>query len=142
MFIDQLALIAAVAFGSIALYISLVEHPARLGLADGPMLAEWQPSYKGAAALQAPLALVGGVLGILCFALSMSWLWLLGAAVLLANVPYTLIVIKPVNDQLLAMDAHTPGANARALLEQWGRLHWNRSLLGLAATALFFLAII
>lgn len=142
MFIDHLALIAAAAFAGIALYVSLVEHPARLGLDDRAALAEWQPSYKGAAAMQAPLALAGGVFGFLCFVLSTGWLWLLGAAVLVANVPYTLIVIKPVNDQLLAMEPGNPGANARGLLEQWGKLHWNRTLLGLAATALFFLAII
>jgi hypothetical protein len=137
MLVDNLALVSAAAFAAIALYISLVEHPARLGLSDRGALAEWQPAYKGGAMIQAPLALLGGVFGFLAYALTSDWVWLLGSTALLANVPYTLIVIKPVNDALLAMEHEAPGAEARSLLQRWGRLHWTRTLLGIAATALF-----
>lgn len=140
MLIDQLALAAAAAFAAIAFYISVVQQPARLGLDERSMLEEWKASYPGAATIQAPLALVGGALGILSFALTTDWLLLLGSLALLANVPYTLMVIQPVNAALTSMDAGISGAGSRKLMEQWGRLHWNRTFLGLGATALFLLA--
>lgn len=145
MLLGQLALIAAAAFAGAALYVSVVEHPARLNLVDGPLLAQWQPSYKRGAIMQGSLAMLGGLCGIAAFVMSpgwwnTSWLWLMGALVLLANWPYTLMIIKPVNDQLLEMIPEAPGPNVRALLEQWGKLHLNRTFLGLGATALFVLA--
>ena len=63
MLLALLALISATLFTGAALYISLVEHPARLGLDDAPLLAQWQPSYKAALPIQAGLAVIGGVLG-------------------------------------------------------------------------------
>ena len=138
MFVDQLALACAVAFAAIALYVSFVEHPARLGLDDRAALAEWQPAYKGGALFQGSLALLGGALGFVSYALTSDWVWLLGSLVLLANWPYTLLVIKPVNDALLAMEPEAPAENARGLLTKWGRLHANRTVLGVVAAALFF----
>lgn len=58
------ALVFSTLFAGAALYISLVEHPARLGLADGPLLAQWQPSYKRAQPIQSGLAVAGGVAGL------------------------------------------------------------------------------
>lgn len=138
MFVDQLALACAVAFAAIALYVSLVEHPARLGLDDRAALAEWRPSYKGGALIQGSLALLGGALGFVSYALTFDWVWLVGSLALLANWPYTLLVIKPVNDALLAVEPKTPGADARGLLMRWGTLHGFRTLLGMVAAALFF----
>ncbi len=37
-----IALVAATLFAGAALYITLVEHPARMGLGDEPLLAQWQ----------------------------------------------------------------------------------------------------
>jgi len=59
------ALVFATLFAGAAIYISLVEHPARLGLADGPLLAQWQPSYKRALPIQSGLAIAGGVAGLI-----------------------------------------------------------------------------
>lgn len=52
------ALLAATLFAGAALYISLVEQPARLLLDDAPMLGQWQPSYKRALPIQSGLALI------------------------------------------------------------------------------------
>ena len=54
------ALVCAALFTGAALYISLVEHPARLALPDGPLLAQWQPSYRRALPIQSGLAVAGG----------------------------------------------------------------------------------
>ena len=59
------ALVLATLFTGAALYISLVEHPARLGLPDAPLLEQWQPSYKRALPIQAGLAIAGGLAGMI-----------------------------------------------------------------------------
>ena len=64
----------------------------------------------------------------------------MGALVILAPWPWTLLVIKPVNDRLKAMTAERAGAESRALIERWGRLHAGRTVLGVVATAIFFWA--
>ncbi|WP_175108219.1 DUF1772 domain-containing protein [Pararobbsia alpina] len=43
-------------------------------------------------------------------------------------VPFTLIVIKPTNAQLLTHGRDLASAETRALLEKWGRLHAVRSV--------------
>jgi hypothetical protein len=131
------ALVFATLFAGAALYISLVEHPARLGLGDGPLLAQWQPSYKRALPIQSGLAIAGGVAGLIAGYLSADWRWLVGSILLLANWPFTLLVIMPVNKRLMAMQEREAGAGSRAMLVHWGKLHNVRSLLG-ATTMLLF----
>jgi hypothetical protein len=131
------ALVFATLFAGAALYISLVEHPARLGLADGPLLAQWQPSYKRALPIQSGLAVAGGAAGLVVVCLSADWRWFAGSILLLANWPFTLFVIMPVNTRLMAMQISEAGAESRTRLIQWGKLHNVRSALG-AATVLLF----
>lgn len=130
-------LVFATLFAGIALYISLVEHPARLRLADGPLLAQWQPSYKRALPIQSGLAVAGGATGLIVGYYSADWRWFAGSILLLTNWPFTLFVIMPVNKRLMALPEHQAGAGSRAMLVQWGKLHNVRSTLG-AATALLF----
>jgi len=139
MAISLLALLCATLFAGAALYISLVEHPARLGLGDGPLLQQWQPSYKRAFPIQSGLALIGGVAGLLACYVSRDWLWMAGSIALLANWPFTLLVIMPINKRLMAWDPAHASDESRRLLVQWGKLHAVRSLLG-AASMLFFAA--
>jgi uncharacterized membrane protein len=63
-----------------------------------------------------------------------------GAVVLVANWPYTLLVIMPTNLRLMATAPEAADAAARSLLERWGRLHAVRSVLGAIATLLFLIA--
>lgn len=131
------ALVFATLFAGAALYISLVEHPARLGLADGPLLAQWQPSYKRALPIQSGLAIAGGAAGLIVGYHSADWRWFAGSIILLANWPFTLFVIMPVNKRLMATQISEAGAESQAMLVQWGKLHNIRSALG-AATVLLF----
>ena len=131
------ALVFATLFTGAALYISLVEHPARLGLADGPLLAQWQPSYKRALPIQSGLAIAGGAAGLIVGYLSADWRWGIGSILLLANWPFTLFVIMPVNKHLMAKPVSEAGTESRTMLVQWGKLHNVRSALGAAATLFF-----
>lgn len=132
-----LALVMATLFTGAALYISIVEHPARLGLNDAALLGEWQPSYKRALPIQAGLAIAGGLAGFATAYLTGDWRWVAGSLVLLANWPFTLLVIMPVNKRLLALRPQDAGPQSRRMLLQWGRLHDVRSGLGAVATLLF-----
>jgi len=140
MITGQLALLFAALFAGAALYVSVAEHPARMTLADRPLLAEWQPSYKRGAAMQAPLALLAFLAGAWTWWESGDWRWLLGAVLIVSAWPYTMIVIKPTNDRLLATKPENADAASRTLLEKWGRLHAVRTALGLLATAVFLWA--
>jgi len=131
------ALVFATLFAGAAIYISLVEHPSRLGLADGPLLAQWQPSYKRALPIQSGLAVAGGVAGLIVGYLSADWRWFAGSILLLANWPFTLLVIMPVNKRLMAMQEREAGAGSRAMLVRWGKLHNGRSALGAASMLVF-----
>jgi hypothetical protein len=130
----HLATVVCAVFAGAAIYVNVAEQPARLALPDAPMLAQWQASYPRAAAMQASLAIVGGVLAVIAYVTLSDWRWLLAAALILANWPYTLICIKPTNDTLKSIQAAAVGAEARRLIDKWGTLHTGRSALGAAAT--------
>lgn len=140
MLAGQLALVVAALFAGAALYINVAEQPARLDLDDRALLAQWKPAYRRGAAMQAPLAVVGFVLGIVAWWQIDNWSWLAGAAILIANWPYTLVGIMPTNRRLMAIEAADANAESRALLVKWSRLHAVRTSLGFAATAIFLWA--
>jgi len=135
-----LALIASALFAGAAFYVNFAEQPARLGLDDRALLTEWKPAYKRGATMQAPLALIGFILGVVAWWQTSHPAFLLGALLILAPWPWTLIVIKPTNDALLATEPERAGAPARALIARWGAIHAVRTVLGGLATAAFFWA--
>jgi len=141
MLAGQLALIAAAVFFGAAFYVNFAEQPARLGLDDRALLAQWKPSYKRGFAMQAPLAIAGFLLGIISWWRTGDWLWLIGALVLVANWPYTLLGIMPTNNALMALNAAEATPNSRGLIEKWAKLHAVRTGLGFAATPIFLWAL-
>ncbi len=140
MLAGQLALIVAALFAGAAVYINVAEQPARLTLGDRDLLAQWKPAYKRGFAMQASLAIVGFLLGLTAWWQSGGWPWVLGAAVLVANWPYTLLGIRPTNRRLMAIETVSAGPESRALIEKWGALHAGRTALGFAATLIFLWA--
>ena len=130
------ALAFAAAFAGAAFYVNEVEQPARLALDDASLLAEWKLSYARGLKMQASLALLSGIFGLIAAWQTQDWRWLPGAVLILANWPYTLLVVKPTNDQLNAL-AKNQAAASRALIVTWARQHAVRTALGILAAATY-----
>ena len=141
MVMGQLALLAAAVFTGAAIYINVAEHPARLGLDDRALLQQWKPSYARGYAMQSSLVIIAGIFAGIAYWQTGDWRWLVGAAVILANWPYTLLGIMPTNHRLKAIAAEDAGPECRALLLSWGKLHAVRSGLGVVATLIFLWAL-
>jgi len=136
MFAEIVSFICTALFAGAALYVSVVEHPARLACSADVALAEWRPSYKRAAVMQVILA-AGGVFAAIGAYMSGRGTAVLVAGIVLATVvPWTLIVIMPTNRELLnpARVATTPDTDV--LLRKWGRLHVIRTVASLLAVVI------
>jgi len=129
-------------FTGAAVYINLVEHPARLACGTEVAARQWAPSYKRATVLQVPLAIVSTLAGVAQWLLGRGGAWLLGAALIAAVVPFTLVVILPTNHELLEPGRDNASEETRRLLVTWGRLHAVRSALSLAATLVYLHALV
>jgi hypothetical protein len=140
MLIGHLALTIAALFTGAAIYVSAAEQPARLGLDDRALLREWKPSYKRGAAMQASLALLAFLLGMIAWWQTGKAAFLIGALFMLAPWPWTLLVIKPTNDALLATESNAAGPQTRALIVKWGKLHLVRTALGALGVLSFLYA--
>jgi len=141
MLAGPVALALAGAFAGAAYYVNEAEQPARMALNDGSLLAQWKRSYARAVTMQAGLAALSGAFGLVVWWDTGDWRWLVAALLILANWPYTLIVIKPINDRLNAIADKDAGAGSRALIEKWGRLHAVRTALGILATGVYVWAL-
>jgi hypothetical protein len=129
---DQaLALLCGALFTGGALYVSLVEQPARMKLPPGAAVEQFRVSYQRAAPWQAATAIVCTLCGAVASLRGGSWGWLVGAALVGLAVPFTLIVILPTNARLLET-GDVSDEERRGLLRRWARLHWVRSALGAA----------
>src|SRR5207249_12006863 len=131
---EFLAILCAAVFTGAAIYINLVEHPARMSLDTRAAAVQWAPSSRPATLMQAPLAIPSFLAGCTAWFLGGGAAWLIAALLIGAVVPFTLIVIKPTNDKLLAAGRDLAAAYTRALLERWGRLHAVRSLFSVLST--------
>jgi len=136
----SLALIAAAMFTGAAFYVSVGEQPARLKLDDRSALLQWQPAYRSGYAMQGPLAAIAFALGMVAWWDVRGWQWLAGALVMIANWPYTLLVMAPLNNKLMAMTGAEASGASTEMIRRWGRLHAVRTVLGVIGTALFFWA--
>jgi hypothetical protein len=141
MLIGHLALVVAALFTGAAFYVNFAEQPARLQLDDKALLTEWKPAYRRGFIMQASLAVIGFILGALAWWQTGLIAFLIGGLLMLANWPWTLLVIKPVNDTLMATDPAKAGPKTRALIVKWNGLHVVRTALGALAVISFLFAL-
>ena len=139
---EFLSLCSCGLFAGAALYINLVEHPARVSCDVAVALTEFRPSYRRATVMQASLAAVSLVSGIAAWLAGASLSWLIGALLIGAVIPFTLIVILPTNRRLLESTLDLTSDVPSQLLRRWGRLHAVRTVLSLAAFGLSAAAMI
>lgn len=139
---EVLATFASGIFFGAALYISLVEQPARVSCGVPLAVTEWRPSYKRATWMQVPLALIGSVSGLTVWWFQGSAVWLVGGLSLLLVIPFTLIVILPTNKRLESQELDIHSEEAGLLMRRWGWLHAIRTILGGTAFLLFLSVLI
>ena len=135
--IEFIAVLSCTIFTGAAIYINLVEHPARMGCDTKTAATVWAPSYKRATVMQASLAILSFLSGVSAWLLGGSVIWLIGAMVIGLVVPFTFIAIMPTNHLLLEPGRGLASDETKMLLEKWGKLHAVRSVLSLVASVIY-----
>lgn len=125
---EVLATFCCGAFFGAAIYISLAQHPAALETGGEWAVRFFPWMYARAASLQASLAILGTIAASVAYVCGAGRIWLCAALMIFSVVPFTLLVVDPVNQQIRAIDPSSD--RAVALLVQWGRLHWIRTVAG------------
>lgn len=136
------ATLGCAVFAGAAIYISAVEHPARMRFDTKTAAALWAPSYRRATLMQAPLAVASALAGVAAWLLGGGAAWLAGAVLIGGVVPFTLIVIKPTNARLLAPGRDLASPETRSLLDKWGKLHAMRTGASAVASVIFVSALL
>jgi uncharacterized membrane protein len=132
---EVIAVLASGLFAGAAVYINLVEHPARVQCGTELAVAEFGPSYHRATFLQASLAITGLVAGTGAWIGGSGLGWLIGGVTLGSVIPFTLLIL-PTNKRLLDPALDRRSQLAGDLLNRWARLHAVRSVLSVGAFVL------
>jgi uncharacterized membrane protein len=139
-YFELLAILCCALFAGASLYISVVEHPARMECGAPVAATLFPPSYRRASKMQATLAVLGFVGGFEAWWFGAGVRWLIGAILLVLVVPFTLVAVMPTNARLVDAELDKQSPEAARLLARWGRLHAVRTVLSLAALLVFLFA--
>jgi len=131
--LELIATFCAGLFAGAAIYITLVEHPARLECGTALAATEFGPSYRRAAVMQASLAALGFLTALAAWAVGRGLAVLVAGCLLRLVIPFTLLVILPTNKRLLDPSLDRDSTEAAILLARWGRLHAVRSVASVLA---------
>jgi len=74
---EFLAVLCAAVFAGAAIYVNLVEHPARMSLDTRAAAAQWAPSYQRATLMAGALAILGFLAGCAAWLLGGGTAWLI-----------------------------------------------------------------
>lgn len=140
--LEFIATLSAGIFCGAAIYINLVEHPARMSCGTVLAVTEFAPSYKRATAMQVLLAVISFLSSLIAWFMNSNIYWLIGGILIVVVIPFTVIAILPTNNKLLDSSLDKSSEYAKQLLNRWGRLHAVRSILSLASLIIFLYALI
>ena len=136
-----LSVLCCILFAGAAIYINLVEHPARMGCDTKTAATVWAPSYERATVMQAPLAALSFLAGVGAWLFAGGILWLIGGVLIGLVIPFTFIGVMPTNHQLLAPGRDLSSNETRSLLDKWGRLHAVRSALSFLGAIVYLVSL-
>ena len=134
---EFIAVLSCALFTGAAVYITFVEHPARMQCGVELAATEFAPSYRRATVMQATCAAVGLLSSVGAWLAGATIWWLIAGLLLGSVIPFTLVVILPTNRRLLSPTLDRRSAEAGRLLSRWGRLHSVRSVLSGLSLLLF-----
>jgi uncharacterized membrane protein len=139
---EFVAVFSCALFAGAALYINLVEHPARMECGTALAATVFGPSYRRATRLQASLAIISCLSALTSWWMTRDLSWLVGTILIGSVVPFTLIVILPTNKKLLDPALDRSSESARQLLVWWAKLHAVRTACSLSALLIFLAAVV
>lgn len=139
--LELIATLSAALFCGASIYISLVEHPARLSCGTNLAVTEFAPSYRRATVMQVLLAAVSFISSLSAWLMHAGSNWLIGGILIVLVIPFTAIFLLPTNNILLSDSLNKDSDYARSLLLRWGQLHAVRSVLSLASVIIFLLSL-
>ena len=134
---NSLPVLACGLFTGAAVYVSLVEHPARMECGVEIATAEFPPSYHRGTIMQVTLAAVCLLSSIAAWLAGATFWWVVAGVLQVSVIPFTLIVILPTNKQWLSSTLDRRSVQTERLLALWGTLHAVRSVLSAVALLLF-----
>ena len=125
-------------FGA-AIYVNIVETPARLSLTStSAMVDHFQAHFPRARSMQGNLSRISSVCAALGWYLDKDInrnLLLSLACCMLFNLPWTMFIIMPINNQL--MDGEYPKMKGESwvidMMRRWDRVHFVRTMSSFAA---------
>jgi anthrone oxygenase-like protein len=131
------AVLSCPLFTGAAVYITFIEHPARMQCGVEIAATEFAPNYRRATIMQASLAALGLLSSIAAWLAGATFWWLVAGALLGSVIPLTLFVILPTNKLLVSPILDRRSVEAERLLARWAALHAVRSVLSGVALLLF-----
>ena len=138
-FFELVAVLASGLFTGGALFVHFVNHPAIMELGPARGQPFFAAMYKRAAILQPLLAILSFCGGAAAWWAGGGAWWLVPGILMVSLVPYTVLLMLPLNQELTEPGLENNPNRAVELLERWENLHKYRSLIALAAFVIFLL---
>lgn len=114
-----------------------VSHPAMMASSREAAVNYFKPFFHKSSHLLLVLSIAVLILSLIVSLLSGHWGWFIGSAVLQLSGPYTIFVLMPVNNRIMADGADIHSDQMASDLSRWGGLHLPRTLMAGAIFILF-----
>jgi len=131
--LSQILTISSGLFAGNMLGASVVTVPSILDSNDP--LPVWRRFYKRGLIFAFSSIIPTTAAGITCFVkqgMGRENIGFLATSLLSFSIlPFTVIMLKPINDRLLTMDRNEEVKTVKELVKRWGKIHWMRTIIGI-----------